>query len=108
MSSKNRKETFEELLRQESARFFNEVSNKTSLITVTRAELSDTQRVAKVFITVFPEDKESEASDFAKRQQYNLKQFLTGRIKSRQMPNIEVLIDKGEKHRQRLDELRTE
>lgn len=100
-----RDERLKEYIRDISARLLNEQSNKTSLVTVTNIALTENGRKATIFITVLPEDKEKEALSFAKRQRTELRRKIIKELNISHPPFIEIDIDKGEKNRQRIDEL---
>ncbi|MEI6494959.1 MAG: ribosome-binding factor A [bacterium] len=88
-----------------AAEFFNLHSSKFSMITITGCELSRDGREATFLISVYPTDKEDAAIDFAKRNRSELREYLMTHIKSRSIPRVDVIIDEGEKNRQRIDEL---
>ncbi|MEK9201399.1 MAG: ribosome-binding factor A [Patescibacteria group bacterium] len=94
-----------ETLRELVASFVLHESNGASLITVTHLIVVPSLTVATVFISVYPENKEIEALDFLKRKAGELRKYVTSRIKMRKIPSFEFVIDKGEKNRQRIDEL---
>ncbi len=100
-----RDERLKEYIRDISARLLNEQSNKTSLVTVTNVALTENSRKAIIFITVLPEDKEKEALSFARRQRTELRRKIIKELNISHPPFIEIDIDKGEKNRQRIDEL---
>lgn len=89
----------EEMLMRIAAEYIEKESNKTSLITVTRTEITLDLRQAKVFITVYPETKENEVVDFLKRQRSELRDFVKKRMIVKVIPFLDVEIDKGEKAR---------
>jgi ribosome-binding factor A len=72
---------------------------------VTRAELSEDSKRGIIYITVFPDSAEENALSFANRNRRELSDFFKKRIKGTLPPRVEFVIDKGEKNRQRLDEL---
>ena len=91
-------------LTEHAAKFFNEVSNRTSLITVTRTELGERETTATILFTVLPDDQEQAALDFATRQQIAFKEYLKKNTKGR-VPKIVFAIDEGDKNRRRIEEL---
>ncbi len=103
MSERNEK--FAHLIQKLGAQFLGKVNNQTSLITVTSVTTSPDLRRATIFITVLPESKEKAALDFAKRKRAELREVLKKNMKTKVIPFIEIEIDKGEKHRQKIDEL---
>jgi len=88
-----------------TAEFLGRENNRTSLITVTSATCSPDLKRATVFITVLPTDKEKAALEFAKRKRGELREFLKKVMTTKNIPFIDIAIDLGEKHRQRIDEL---
>ncbi|MBP9710869.1 MAG: ribosome-binding factor A [Candidatus Pacebacteria bacterium] len=100
----NRHERMQEALREVAAEFLVREAGRESLITVTRAELSDDNKRGIIYITVLPDSAEEHALSFANRNRTELGDFFKKRVKSG-FPRVEFVIDKGEKNRQRLDEL---
>jgi ribosome-binding factor A len=103
MASKHKKQSLEILLKDLSCDFFGRESNTTSLLTVTRATLSDDMKHAIVYMSVFPSNKETEAIHFAKRMRQDLRDFLRKKMKVVFVPFIDIEIDKGEKLRDKID-----
>ncbi len=101
----NRIEQAAEALRQAAAMFLAQESNRTSLITVTRAVVADTLKKATIFMTVLPEKEEASALSFVKRKRGVFRSYLRKKLQLRPLPFIDFEIDRGEKMRQRLDEL---
>ncbi|OHA21399.1 MAG: hypothetical protein A2849_00205 [Candidatus Taylorbacteria bacterium RIFCSPHIGHO2_01_FULL_51_15] len=98
-------EKMREAIRHAAAEFMAEASNRTSLVTVTNVHLAKRGDSATVLITVFPDDKEKEALEFASRQGGALRDFISKRISLQRVPYISFALDVGEKNRQKLDEL---
>jgi ribosome-binding factor A len=83
--------------------FFQKESSGTSLITVTRADISRDLKNTNIFITVLPDSKEEQALNFAKRMRAELRTEIKKKLQIRTIPMVEVKIDKGEKARQIMD-----
>ncbi len=94
-----------ETIAHAAAEFFARESNRNSLITVTRAELSPDMKRALIFFSVLPESEQEAALAFAKRQRSEFRSFLHERSRIGVRPIIDFEIDYGEKNRQRIDEL---
>lgn len=94
-----------ELLKHAAAAFLLDVSNSNPLITVTDAKIMDNAKLATIFITVFPVEKEEEALDFVKRKRSEFKHYLKDNARLRVIPFVDFKIDVGEKNRQKIDEL---
>ncbi|MDQ3075723.1 MAG: ribosome-binding factor A [bacterium] len=103
MSERNEK--IAQLVKELSATFLGRENNKTSLITVTSCNTSPDLKKATVFITVLPDNKEHDALEFAKRKRPELREFLKKNMQTKIIPFIDIMIDKGEKNRQKIDEL---
>jgi len=95
----------EELLAHLAAEFIARETNGTSLITVTRAEVSSKGDRADIFVTVFPDDRVATALDFLNRQAGEFRDYLKKHARMHSLPRVEFIEDRGERNRQRLDEL---
>lgn len=76
-----------------AAEFLARTSNGQSLITVTRARLSEDGRRAIVFLSVLPPQKAKAALDFANRNHSELKDFLKERTIMGRLPRIEFALE---------------
>jgi ribosome-binding factor A len=85
--------------------FFQRESSGSSMITVTRAEVSADMRHGTIFITVLPESKEESAINFAKRMRSDLRHAIMKKMPVKVIPFLEVEIDYGEKNRVHISEL---
>lgn len=95
----------QERLREAAAEFLSRESNRRSLVTVTAVDLSEDGRRGRIFITVLPDDYEEQAVEFANRNRHEFGKFFESRVRGMRIPHVEFVIDRGEKMRQRLDEL---
>ncbi|HEU0085434.1 MAG TPA: ribosome-binding factor A [Candidatus Paceibacterota bacterium] len=101
----SRKDNMQSLVKEVTARFLGEEGNGTSLITVTNCLISEDMKRGTVFITVLPEDKENAAIGFAKRKRREIREVLKKSLNTKIVPFIDIEIDRGEKNRQKIDEL---
>lgn len=101
----NRAEKVQEAVREVAAEFLAKEASPQSLITVTQVWLSGDARRANIYISVLPETAENAALAFANRNRRELAEFFRTRIRGVFPPHFEFKIDRGEKNRQRLDEL---
>jgi ribosome-binding factor A len=99
-------EKIKELIRELAAEFFSRVSNRQSLITITAVETYARASRAKILVTVLPIDQEEAAVAFMHRQLTDFRDFVMKKARLMRVPYFEVGIDKGEKNRQRLDEIK--
>ncbi|MEA3398951.1 MAG: ribosome-binding factor A [Patescibacteria group bacterium] len=103
--SRFRSEKITNNIKELSSIFIEKEAGNTSLITVTRVKLSADKKLATIFISVMPREKENAAYGFIRRNLGEIRKYLTSRMKTRPIPYLEVKIDEGEKNRQRIDEL---
>ena len=80
-------------------------SNRTSLITVTDALITENLTQATVLVSVYPEDKECDALAFLKRHETSFRDYIGSHLPMRYVPNVTFEIDRGEKNRQHIDKL---
>ncbi|MCK5022214.1 MAG: ribosome-binding factor A [Candidatus Pacebacteria bacterium] len=94
-----------ENIKNAAANFLGKESNRTSLITVTDANISKDMKKATLFISVLPESGEEDALNFVKRKRSDLRDYLKKNLEMRIIPFLDFELDMGEKNRQRIDEL---
>lgn len=95
-----------EIIREFAAEYFSRVANSfNSLITVTDVELRNRNSKAIILVTVLPASEEEKAVAFLHRQLGDLRDYVMQRAKLMRVPYFEVAIDKGEKNRQRLEDI---
>jgi ribosome-binding factor A len=100
-----RQEQMQERLRETAAEFLARESNRRSLVTVTAAQVSEDGRRGTIFVTVLPDDYEDEVVKFANRNRMEFGKFFESKVRGMRIPHVEFVLDRGEKMRQRLDEL---
>lgn len=103
-----RKEKITEIIRELAAEFILLESSKSSLITVTRAEMSPSGKEAVVFFTTIPDNQEDTALKFLERKTGEFKIYMKKNSRLGMLPHLTFKIDYGERNRQRLDELSAE
>ncbi len=103
-----RKEKITEIIRELAAEFILDESSKSSLITVTRTELSPSGKEAVIFFTTLPSEQEDIALKFLERKTGEFKDYLKKNSRLGLLPHLTFRIDYGERNRQRLDELGAE
>lgn len=102
---KKREEKLKDLIKEAAAKFLNIESNRVSMMTVTNAQISKDGKCATIFFTVYPNDKEKGALDFAKRKRAEFRDFAKKNIRAGRIPFFDFEIDAGEKHRQKIDSI---
>lgn len=105
MTTTFRDEKLKDQIKKWAAEFLQKESNGSSLITVTDVKISAEAKEATVLFTVLPEDKQDTALEFARRQLSEFREFMNKKVKAGRMPFFHFDIDRGEKHRQRIDEI---
>lgn len=105
MNGKHHREQLTLLLQEVAASFVSDVSNRQSLITVTRTELSEVGDRVTFFVSVFPEQAEDIALGFLMRKRGECRERIKSSLTLRKVPHVEFAIDRGEKLRNRVDEL---
>ncbi|MBU1046526.1 30S ribosome-binding factor RbfA [Patescibacteria group bacterium] len=103
-----RQDKVKENIRNIIAQFLRSESNRLSLITVTRVDVSSDLKKATIFVSVLPESGEESALNFLKRRRKDARDYLRKKLSMRSIPFIDFEIDYGEKNRQRIDELSQE
>ena len=90
-------EKFASLIVKYSAEYFENESNKNSLITVTKADILNRGRKAVVYFTVFPNNEETKALEFAKRKRNDFRSFVVSKKSFGFVPSFDFEIDYGER-----------
>ncbi len=101
----NRDEILKDIIKEAAAEFLQKESNYISVLTVTNVFLSDKGNRAIIFFTVLPLNKEKGALDFVKRKRAEFREFFKSKARMRALPFFDFEIDKGEKNRQKIDEI---
>lgn len=99
------KDQYAEHIAHLAAQFLSRESNRTSLITVTRATVTEKMSVVSVYCSVFPESDEAHALIFLKRMAGEFRQYMMHEHRMVRVPHVNFEIDYGEKNRVRLEEI---
>ncbi|OHA13972.1 MAG: hypothetical protein A2909_01640 [Candidatus Tagabacteria bacterium RIFCSPLOWO2_01_FULL_39_11] len=78
---------------------------KNVIISVAKAEVNRDLKHAKIFISVFPKDKNIFVLDELRRAKSEFQRYLASRFKAKFTPVCEFFIDKGEENARRIEEL---
>jgi ribosome-binding factor A len=100
-----RKNRIAQLLKETAAHFFREASDKTSMITVTNADVSPDLASATVYISVYPDEQQDKALSFARGATRRLKEYIKKHTALARVPSVSVAIDEGELNRRRIEEI---
>ncbi len=101
----NREQKLKNIIKKVAAEFIQKESNHISIITITDVSLSEKNNKATIFFTVLPENKESGVIDFCKRKRTEFREFFKNHSRMRSLPFFDFEIDKGEKNRQKIDDI---
>jgi ribosome-binding factor A len=96
------------LLMKLAGEFIAKESNRTSLITVTNVAIREHGRTAVFFVTVLPDSETETALAFLKRKRSDFREYIKKNTRMKTIPVVDFDVDKGEKHRQRIDEISRE
>ncbi len=105
MSTTDRKIRYLDIMKENAAKFIQQEANTNPLMTVTNVDVSPDFHRVIIFFTTIPSEKEPDALIFLKRNGTNFRSFLKKNARIKTIPNIEFMVDAGEKHRQNMDEL---
>lgn len=93
------------IIQECAARFVQQEANTDPLITITRVDISPDLKRAIIFFTTIPDGKEQDALIFLKRSGTEMRQYLKENARLKRIPNLEFMLDAGERHRQHIDEV---
>ena len=93
------------LIKELAATFIQQEANTDPLITITNVNTSPDYRNVTIFFTTIPDGRELDAEIFLKRNARELRQYIKKKSNLKIIPNIEFMMDAGERHRQHLDEI---
>lgn len=105
MSQKDDRVT--KIIRELAANFIEREGNNTALITVSSVIIENRGKNALIGVTVLPDSKEEYTIDYLKRKKSDLRNYIKENSRLGIIPFIEIMIDRGEKNRQKIDELLT-
>jgi ribosome-binding factor A len=88
----------QEILKQ-AAIFLRNEANRTSMITVTRVDLSPEMKNCTVFFTVFPDAQEEPVLSFVRRNAGDFRTYIAKETKISILPTFTFEIDYGDKNR---------
>ena len=100
-----KRERIGEIIHRLAAEFVRDEAGHSSLLTITRVELSPTGKETKIYFTTLPKDQEDTALKFLIRKIPEFKKYVRDESRIGLVPRIDFKIDYGERNRQRLDEL---
>lgn len=99
-----RQEKFNSLLKHLIADFVAK-NIRGALVTVAAVETSDDLKSAKISVSIFPENKEKEASEILKSKISELRHYIGSQIKTKFLPRLEFEINKEREAQKKIDKL---
>lgn len=93
------------MVKEQAANFIRVEANPDPLITVTSAHITPDQKHLTIYFTTIPEEKESDALIFLKRNGSEFRHYLKKHSSLKNIPHIEFAVDAGERHRQHIDDI---
>jgi len=94
-----------DLIKELAATYVRNEANANPLITVTSVDVSPDIRRAIIFFTTIPDGREQDALIFLKRNGTNMRNYFKQKLRLKNIPHLEFMVDAGERHRQHMDEL---
>jgi len=88
-----RQKRVEELIREIASNLIARESNRTSLITVTRINISPDLKKCDIYVSVFPENAQESALNFLKRKRKELRSEVKSKANLRNIPFFDFNID---------------
>lgn len=104
-SMKENNERYTGLVKEVVADYIERESNRTSLVTITNVSVSKDSKTLTFAVSVYPEKMEAVALAFLKRKRSECRDYVKSRVRLRRIPFVDFVIDEGEKHRRKVDEL---
>jgi ribosome-binding factor A len=105
VASLRKQERVNALLRNLVSSFIRTEIGKGAIVTVMRLETSKDLRFAKIFVSVFPEEKEKEVFELLKKKSFQLHRCLKSQLKMKFLPIVFFEIDKGAKIERKIEEI---
>lgn len=99
------REKFEHLIKELAMEFLAREINRTSLVTVTGLRVENKEQDVTILYTVLPIDQEKPVFDFLMRKRAEFREFVKSKARLRAIPTFDFAIDRGEKNRQKMDEI---
>ncbi|MEK7566556.1 MAG: ribosome-binding factor A [Patescibacteria group bacterium] len=101
-----RAERANSLIQKLAANFIErEINPAGALTTVTRIEIAPSFKEVRIFVSVWPETKEGGIRDALLTAKKDFYEYMKKNFKIKYMPAFDFEIDKGEKARQRIEEI---
>lgn len=100
----DRTDKVEKMIMKIASQFIENESNKSSLVTVSRVNITSDLKEAKIFISVLPETKENEVIEFLKRNLGELRNYFKEKTIIKTLPFFSIEIDQALKLERKIDD----
>jgi len=100
-----RQERVNVLLRNLVSSFIKSEIGREAMVTVMRVETSRDLRQAKIFISVFPEEKEKEVLELLKKKSPQLHHYLKSQLRMKFLPIVSFEIDRAAKIERKIEKI---
>lgn len=106
MASLRKQERINALMRNLVSSFIRKEISLEIMVTVMRVETSEDSRLAKIFISVFPEEKEREILELLKKKLPQMRDYLLkSKLKMKFLPIVFFEIDRTAKIERKIEEI---
>jgi len=103
--AKKRVERVSEHLKHLVSEYLQHNAEKGILITVTAIIMSNDLRHAQIFVSIYPEEKETSTFRYLEEKLGELRNHVGNNVKMKFLPVFELTLDRGEKNRQRIEKI---
>lgn len=100
-----RKESVEELIRQELAKIILRFSPAKHMVTVTDVRVSNDFKKAKVWVSVYSKSAQDQVINQLEKSKYKIQDLLNEKVVMKYVPKVKFELDRTGEEAQRLDEI---
>ncbi|MBU2633015.1 ribosome-binding factor A [Patescibacteria group bacterium] len=100
-----REEKINSLLKRILSEFFARLTSGGCFVNITEIEIARDLKFAKIFVSIYPEKESPRMLKMLKKKGGEMRKYVGTKTRLKFIPFFEFQIDKGEKNRQRIEEL---
>ena len=101
----DRQKRIASIIKRLAGNFLLQETSGDSLITITRVELNKSAHTVSVFCSIYPYSNSSKVFEMLKRKEPQFKKYIKEKSKLKNIPTIRFVIDRGEAHRKKIEDL---
>ena len=105
MASLRKQERFNALLRNIVSSFIRTEIGTRAIVTVMRVETTGDLQRAKIFISIFPEEKEKEILELLKKKSREFHNYIKSQLRTKFLPIVFFEIDRAAKIERKIEEI---